>query len=68
MKLESVTKLDKGNKATLKNFGNDVMPANCDVIACSIYGQFEAIRKLASGCMVCKTYPFINSSLVSHKN
>ena len=68
MKLESIIKLDKGNKATLKNFGNDVMSANCDVITCSIYGQFEAIRKLDSGCMVCKTYSFINSSLVSLKN
>ena len=43
MKLGQVTKLDKRNK-TLKIFDNDVMSANCDVIAIfPIYGQFGAI-------------------------
>ena len=32
MKLEPVTNRDKRNKALLKNFDDDVMSANCDVI------------------------------------
>ena len=32
MKLGRVTKFDKRNKTTSKNFDNDVMPTNCDVI------------------------------------
>ena len=45
------------------------MPENFDVIAIfSIYGQFRAIRKPDSGCIVCKTYIFINSNLLSYKN
>ena len=45
------------------------MPKNCDVIAIfSIYGQFEAIWKPDSGCVLCKTYIFINSDLLSYKN
>ena len=66
MKLGPETKLDKGNKATSKRFNGDVISENCDVIDISpIYGQFGAIRKLDSGCIVCKTYIFINSSLSS---
>ena len=39
MKLEPATKLDKRNTATSKQFANDVMPENCDVIVIlSIYG------------------------------
>ena len=42
---------------------------NCDVIVIfSIYGQFGAIRKTNSGRVVCKTYIFINSNLLSYKN
>ena len=33
-----------------------------------IYGQFGAIRKPNSGCIVYKTYILINSSLLSYKN
>ena len=45
------------------------MSTNCDVIViCRIYGQFEAIRNLDSGRIVCKTYIFINSNLLSYKN
>ena len=69
MKLESVTKLDKRNTTTSKNFDNDVMTANCDVIVIfPINGQFETIRKSSSGRMVCKTYFLINSNLLSYKN
>ena len=45
------------------------MSANYDAIVIFlIYSQFEAIRKLDFGQMVCKTYIFINSDLSSHKN
>ena len=33
MKLGPLTKLDKRNKTTSKQFDVDVMPENCDVIA-----------------------------------
>ena len=49
MKLGPVTKLDKRNKTTSKNFSNDVMLENCDAIVIfTIYGQFGAMRKLDS--------------------
>ena len=61
MKLGPVTKLDKRNTGTSKKFDDDVMLTNYDVIVFfSIYGQFTAIRQLDSGCMVHKTYIFIN--------
>ena len=45
------------------------MLANWDVIVIfSIYGQSGAIRKPDSGRMICKTYIFINSILLSYKN
>ena len=69
MKLGPVTKLDKRNKITSKKFDDDVMSANSDVIVIfPIYGQFGAIRKPDSGRIVCKTYIFINSNLLSYKN
>ena len=69
MKLGPVTKLDKRNKATSKKFDNDVMLANCEfIVIFPIYGQFEAIRKLDSGRIVCKIYIFINSNFLSYKN
>ena len=69
MKLGQVTKLDKRNKATSKKTDNNVMPVNCDAILFfPVYDQFGAIRKLDSGRIVCKTYLFINSNLVSYKN
>ena len=41
------------------------MPVKSDVIiSFLIYGQFQAILKLDSECMVCKIYSFINSSLL----
>ena len=68
MKLGPVTKLNKRKKVTSKKFANDVMSANCDVIFIfPIYCQFGAIRKSDSGCMVCNTYIFINSKLLSYK-
>ena len=69
MKLGPVTKLDKRNKTMSKKFGDDVTLANCDIIVIFlIYGQFGAIRKLESGRIVCKSYIFINSNLLSYKN
>ena len=45
------------------------MLENCDVIIIfPIYDQFGAIRKPDSGRIVCKTYVFINSNLLPHKN
>ena len=59
MKLAPVTKLDKRNKTTFKEFDDDTMLANCDVIVIfSIYGQFRAIRKPDSGRRSCKTLHF----------
>ena len=69
MKLGPVTKHDKRNKATSKKIDYDVTSENCDVIAIfPIYGQFGAIRKPDSGRVVCKTYIFISSNLLSYKN
>ena len=45
------------------------MPENYDVIVIfPIYDQFGAIRKPDSGCIVNKTYIFINSNRVSYIN
>ena len=69
MKLGTVTKLQKRNKTTSKKFGGDIMSKNCDVIAIfPIYGEFGAIWKPDSGHIVCKTYVFINSNIISYKN
>ena len=44
------------------------MLANCDfIVFFPIYGQFAAIRKPDSRRMVCKTYIFINSNVLSYK-
>ena len=61
MKLGQVTKLYKRNKETSKN-NDDVMSKSCDVII------FGAIRKPDSRRLVCKTYIFINSNLLSYKD
>ena len=55
MKLGPVTKLDKKNKITSKEFYNDVISRNCDVIAIfPMYGQFGAIQKPDSGRITVK--------------
>ena len=38
------------------------------IVIFQIYDQFGAIRKPDSGCIVCKTYIFINSNFLSYKN
>ena len=69
MKLGQVTKLDKRNKTMSKKFDDDVMSENCDVITIfPIYGQFGAICRPDSGCILCKTYIFINSNFLSYRN
>ena len=69
MKNGPVTKLDKRYKRTSKKFDDNVMLANCDVIVIlPICGQFGAIQKPNSGCIVCKCYIFINSNFLSYKN
>ena len=69
MKLEPVTKLDKSNKTMSKNFDDDVMSENCDVLLTfQIFGQFGAVRRLVSRQRVCKSYVFGNSNHLSCKN
>ena len=56
MTYRPVIKLGKRNKATSKKIDDEVMSANCDfIVIFPIYGQFGAIRKPGSGCIVCKT-------------
>ena len=56
MKLGTVTKLDKRNKTMSKKIEDGIMSENYDVILIFlIFGQFGAIRKLDSGCIVYKT-------------
>ena len=65
MKLGPVTQIDKRNK----KIDDDLMSENCDAIAVfPMYYQFEAIPKPDSGRIVCKTYIFIKSNLLSYKN
>ena len=69
MKLGPVTKIDKKSKIRPKKFGDDVSSTSCDVfVVFPIYDQFGATRKPDSGRIVCKTYFFINSNLLSYKN
>ena len=69
MKLGPVTKLDKRSKNASKKIDVDLMSANYDAIVIfPMYGQFGAIRRPDCGRIVCKTYIFINSNLLSYKN
>ena len=68
MKLGPVTKRDKRKKTTRKQFSDEAVSENCDVIVIfPIYVQFGAIRKPDSRRIVCKTYILINSNLLSYK-
>ena len=56
-------------KEPWKKKNDDVISAHCYIIVIfPIYGQFGAIRKPDSRRMVCKTYIFNNSNLLSNKN
>ena len=69
MKLGPETKFDKRNKTTSKEFDDDFMSINYDVIIIfPICGEFGVIWKPDSGCIVSKTYIFINSNVLSYKN
>ena len=69
MKLGPVTKRDKRKKLEPKKFGDDVVSSNRDVIVIfPIYGQFGALRKPDSSSIICKTYIFNNSNLLSCKS
>ena len=69
MKPGPVTKLDKSNKMASKRVDDDFISANCEAIVIfPIYGQFGAIPKPDTGRIVCKTYIFIISNLLSYKN
>ena len=69
LKLGLAMKLDKGNETTSKKIDDDVISRNCGVIVIfPIYGKFVATRKPDTGRIVCKTYIFINSYLLSYKN
>ena len=68
MKLGPATKFDKRSKTSSKKFDDDVVSENCDALDIfPVYDQFGAIRKPDSGCIVCKTYIFTNSNLLSYK-
>ena len=68
MKLGPVTKPDKGNTASSKKFDDSIMLTNCDVtVILPVYSQSGAILK-DSGRMVCNTYIFINSIILSYEN
>ena len=55
MKLGSVTKIDKKNRTTSKNFDVDVMSENCDVmVVFRIFGQFGAILMPDSEQTICE--------------
>ena len=69
MKLGPVTKFYKRKKTTSKKLSMTPCWKNCEIfVIFLIYGQFEAIQKPDSGRIVCKTYIFINSNLLSYKN
>ena len=65
MKLGPVTKLDKRSKTTSKNFDNNVMSGDCDIIVIFwIFGQFGAVQRPDSQHRVCKSCVFSNSYLL----
>ena len=69
MKLGPETKTDKRNTATSKKLDNGVMSTNCNVtVILPTYNQFGAIFKEDSGRMVCNTYIFTNSIILSYEN
>ena len=69
MKLGPVTKRDKKNKTTSKEFDDYVISVNYEVIVIFLnYGQFGATQKPDSKHIVCKTYILINSNLLSYNN
>ena len=67
MKFRSVTKLDKRNKTTSKNYDDDVLYVHCNVtVIFPVYGLSGAIWKLDLRCIA--RCIFINSNLLFCKN
>ena len=66
MDLGPVTTLDKRNKTKSKNLTMSCWKIVMSFLIFLIYSQFGAIQKLHSGCIVCKTYIFIKSDLLSY--
>ena len=63
MKLELVTKCNDRKTETSNKFDDEVMSAFCDIIVIfRTFGQFGAISKSDSGCIVYDIYIFINSN------
>ena len=68
MNFRSVAKLDKRNKTMSKKLEDDAMSKIYDFIPIfPIYCQFGAIQNPDSGKIICKTYNFTNSNLLSYK-
>ena len=62
---QNLTRETKNRQKIDDNF----ISVNCDVnVTFPIYGQFGAMQKPDSGRMVCKTYTFTNTRLLSCKN
>ena len=72
MKHGPVTKLDKRKKTTSKKKKKIITMTSCPksnvITIFSIYGQFGIIQKLDSRHIVCKTYIFINSNVLSYRD
>ena len=69
MKFGPVTTLDRKNTAiSEKKMMIKSMSVNCDaIVTFPIYGSFGAIQMPNYEAMVCRTYPFINSSYKNWK-
>ena len=69
MKAGPVIKLDKKIKQRQEKIHDDVMLKKCDVLFILPNGnQFGVIQKPDSSRILCKTYIFIKSNLLSYKN
>ena len=69
MKLDPVTKLDKGNILTWKKFDDDIMLPNCDIIILFLIManlQPSGSRITDAWSIKHKYYIFIDSSLLSN--
>ena len=69
MKFGPLTKLEKRNNTTSKKSDDDVMSTDCDVIV--IFSDLWPICSNPEGGfrrIVCKTFIFINSNLLSYKS
>ena len=69
MEFGPVTKFDKRDKTTSKNFDVYIMSEKCDVVVIfRIFGQFGAVRRPDSEHRICKSYVFSNSNLLFYED